>query len=1155
MRRITVSLLTLLVAAGLVFVSPLTSRGAGSAPPVVIADPLAASPQPTTLAAPLTVMLEVAAPPLAMAEADQRAAVATAQAQLDARLQALGIPVLFTTRAAYLGTAVSATPAQLATLRTLPGLAGVHVIPPKERAATTIAATGAGHFWSALEQRVLGQGVRVGIIDSGIDYTHATFGGPGTPAAFAANNPALVEPGSFPTAKVAGGADFAGDAYDASGIQGSPLPVPDADPLDCGGHGTQVASIAAGYGVDAAGAVYRGLYSRSVSFERFVVPPGIAPEANLVALKIFGCRGTTTLLTQAIDYALDPNGDGNTTDRLVDVLNISLGTPFGPAGDPDAVAVDRAVQAGVVVVVAAGGAGSTASPGDVFYSVASPAATPLAIAVGASAEQAGATRVASFSPRGPSQSAGALTPDLLAPGVDVGAAAVGSGNGAAPLTGTSAAAPQVAGAAALLHQLHPSWSPARIKTALLNTTSPVAAPNGTLAPPSLAGGGQLDLAPLPQLDLLAYAADTGTPALTYGAPLLDAPLTLRRELAVENTGDIPRTVQIETITAASENGVQLEAPSSIRLQPGEQARVPVDLTIQPQLLDNTPDAATTLRQSQGLYRYYLAEHSGYLQLSAHSGARVRLAYVADYAAVEVWIGGTYVGTRLDRGELSPYISVNPGSRLVEVRRVGAAPGSTPLFSAEITVEEGRDHTAVLWGCDCKLRLNTLVERPDTAPAGSGLVTFHNSYPYAHTAVDLYSGDTLLAANLPQGEFVTVPVPAGQHTFRALRAGTPQSRSPLATQSASVVEGQQFLLAFTRRSVWTRQADNAGGDTQRVRVPFQVFPRAASQSSVSASSFLVPAGVNRLDLPLQNTGARNAPFDNTSPRAQVALVSAFELDPLGVSPLSPSLTAQTRYADLAYAGATSNAASTGDVGSLETYVYFGVATQAAWASPNQVEFRVSIDTNQDNTPDFLVMTASRATLTLTPPNLGPPDDVFITALYRIPPGQSPQYTGERTDWNTLSAPTARGFETEGLDPVAFNTRVVFLGARAPSLGLSATNTRVRYYVETFVRGIPADRVPASGFIEYDVAGEAITPVNLVNPAFKQRPLFVATTGATLSTAVNQSTLGERGTQALLLLHHHNPLDTQVQIVTLVSSQPLGLRAKPEWVRSILPVVNQ
>ena len=58
-----------------------------------------------------------------------------------------------------------------------------------------------------------GSGVRVAVLDSGIDYTHAHFGGSGDPADHAANDPSVVEPGSFPTAKVVGGYDFVGSAW------------------------------------------------------------------------------------------------------------------------------------------------------------------------------------------------------------------------------------------------------------------------------------------------------------------------------------------------------------------------------------------------------------------------------------------------------------------------------------------------------------------------------------------------------------------------------------------------------------------------------------------------------------------------------------------------------------------------------------------------------------------------------------------------------------------------------------------------------------------------------------------------------------------------------------------------------------------------------
>ncbi|PMP82444.1 MAG: peptidase S8, partial [Roseiflexus castenholzii] len=328
----------------------------------------------------LTIMLELAStaerPPEGVA-APQSATVDPGE--IRRLLEAANVPVLFQTRTAYNGIAVAATPDRLALLRGLPGVAGIHIMTPKERStARAISFVGAPQFWSATGQ-MTGNGVRIGVIDSGIDYTHATFGGPGTPEAFRTNDPTIVEPGTFPTEKVIVGYDFVGDSYDASGRFGLPLPAPDPDPLDCagdgadaarrisGGHGTHVAGIAAGYGVDPEGKTYRGLYSGSVSFEEFIVAPGVAPGATLVALKIFGCRGTTTFLTRAIDYAIDPNGDGNTDDRLVDVLNISLGSPFGGETDPDVVAINRAVEAGVVVVVAAGDTGNT------FYSVNSPA--------------------------------------------------------------------------------------------------------------------------------------------------------------------------------------------------------------------------------------------------------------------------------------------------------------------------------------------------------------------------------------------------------------------------------------------------------------------------------------------------------------------------------------------------------------------------------------------------------------------------------------------------------------------------------------------------------------------------------------------------------------------------------------------------------------
>jgi len=88
-----------------------------------------------------------------------------------------------------------------------------------------------------------GTGVKVAVLDSGIDYTHAKLGGSGSVYAFESNDPTIIEPGTFPTAKVVGGYDFTGSVW-PNGPE-----MPDPDPIDDGpdgGHGTHVADIIGG---------------------------------------------------------------------------------------------------------------------------------------------------------------------------------------------------------------------------------------------------------------------------------------------------------------------------------------------------------------------------------------------------------------------------------------------------------------------------------------------------------------------------------------------------------------------------------------------------------------------------------------------------------------------------------------------------------------------------------------------------------------------------------------------------------------------------------------------------------------------------------------------------------------------------------------------
>ncbi|WP_051711447.1 S8 family serine peptidase [Streptomyces sp. NRRL S-350] len=292
---------------------------------------------------------------------------------------------LYRTQTLLTGLAVSAPADRLPALRALPGVRAVHPIVDKRRDnAHSVPLTGAPQVWAggSAPGGNTGKGVRIGIIDSGIDYTHADFGGPGTEEAFrSVERGKPAPPALFPNAKVVGGKDLVGDDYDPdpASPHHQPVPHPGDNPLDCvrNGHGTHVAGTAAGYGVTADGRPYTGPYGPGLDPAAFKVGPGAAPGAQLYAIRVFGCDGSTDRLAQALDLAADPNGDGDLADRL-DVVNLSLGSRFGSTDDTDALAVDRLAALGTVVVAAAG------NDGDVYGIGGSPGTAARAITVAAS---------------------------------------------------------------------------------------------------------------------------------------------------------------------------------------------------------------------------------------------------------------------------------------------------------------------------------------------------------------------------------------------------------------------------------------------------------------------------------------------------------------------------------------------------------------------------------------------------------------------------------------------------------------------------------------------------------------------------------------------------------------------------------------------------
>ncbi|MBE1464873.1 S8 family peptidase [Kibdelosporangium phytohabitans] len=309
-----------------------------------------------------------------------RAAVAdiTATAEsLSATLRARdsSAEFLFTTVNAVAGMVVRGEASAIRDLAARGEVQSIRPVMPKTLTnATAVQVTKALNVWQNTGR--LGDKIRVGVIDDGIDYTHATFGGPGTPAAYTAIDRIKTDPAYFPTTKVVGGYDFAGDQYDASGTNGSKTPAPDPNPIACGEHGTHVAGTAAGFGVNADGTTFRGEYPKLTPqvLDDMRIGPGTAPNASIYAVKIFGCGGSTDLTAKALDWVLDPNGDGDFTDHL-DVVNMSLGSNFGAPDDPENAFVRKLTSNGVLSVIAGG------NGGDVYDIGGAPGNTPEALTV------------------------------------------------------------------------------------------------------------------------------------------------------------------------------------------------------------------------------------------------------------------------------------------------------------------------------------------------------------------------------------------------------------------------------------------------------------------------------------------------------------------------------------------------------------------------------------------------------------------------------------------------------------------------------------------------------------------------------------------------------------------------------------------------------
>jgi hypothetical protein len=287
----------------------------------------------------------------------------------------IGGKVMFRAQRVYNGIAMVVSPDKISAIAALPGVKAVHPMVPKTLMTTfsDIDFLNTRPAWTTGPFGTHGENIKVADIDTGLDYIHRDFGGSGSAADYTATTDTSAVPNTnYPTPKIPGGIDLVGDAYN-----GSNAPVTDNNPLDCNGHGTATASLITGFGETNAGFTYSGSYdAANPVISSLKIPPGFAPAAKLYPVRVFGCSGSTNVVVEAIEWAMDPNGDGNFSDHM-DVINMSLGANEGYADDPDDVAATIAAQTGIIVCSAAGNAG------DSYYIHSSPAAAAGTLGVAA----------------------------------------------------------------------------------------------------------------------------------------------------------------------------------------------------------------------------------------------------------------------------------------------------------------------------------------------------------------------------------------------------------------------------------------------------------------------------------------------------------------------------------------------------------------------------------------------------------------------------------------------------------------------------------------------------------------------------------------------------------------------------------------------------